>query len=145
MKRRTFFEQLIKLTAITGISAITVAGIFPELFVLRRKSKKIVFGKKDEVFIDAPYVVKKVDDLTLIIKKDGDGTFTAFSTACTHGGCPVEWAESDQKFFCRCHGGVFDANGRPISGPPKKPLTQYPVRERIQTQELFVYIGNEDS
>ena len=145
MKRRTFFEHLIKLTAITGISAITIAGIFPELFVSRRKTKKIVIGEKDEVFIDTPYIIKKVDDLTLIIKKDGDDTFTAFSAACTHGGCPVEWAESDKKFYCRCHGGVFDAKGRPISGPPKKPLNQYLVRERIQTQELFVYIGNEDS
>ncbi|MBX5451254.1 ubiquinol-cytochrome c reductase iron-sulfur subunit [Thermogemmatispora sp.] len=40
-----------------------------------------------------------------------DQEIIAFSAACTHMGCLVEWQESDGKFHCPCHGGVFTASG----------------------------------
>ncbi|MGH9447270.1 MAG: ubiquinol-cytochrome c reductase iron-sulfur subunit, partial [Terriglobia bacterium] len=50
------------------------------------------------------------------------------SVDCTHLGCPVRWLPKANLFMCPCHGGVFYANGDVASGPPPKPLTQYPVR-----------------
>lgn len=44
----------------------------------------------------------------------------AFSQICTHLGCVVFWA--DGEFECPCHEGYFDLNGRPIAGPPERPL-----------------------
>ena len=37
----------------------------------------------------------------------------------------------NQRFFCPCHNGVFDPEGKPISGPPKaagQELSRYPIK-----------------
>jgi Rieske Fe-S protein len=41
-----------------------------------------------------------------------DGEIIAFSAACTHMGCLVEWQATDRKFHCPCHGGIFTASGQ---------------------------------
>ena len=38
----------------------------------------------------------------------------AFSAACTHLGCIVQWQGSTQQFPCPCHGRIFDATGSPV-------------------------------
>ena len=40
--------------------------------------------------------------------------------ACTHQGCPVRIVT--EGFACPCHGGQFNLEGLPVSGPPKAPL-----------------------
>lgn len=54
--------------------------------------------------------------------------FIAFSVDCTHLGCPVRWLQDANLFMCPCHGGVFYGDGTVASGPPPRPLIQYPVR-----------------
>jgi menaquinol-cytochrome c reductase iron-sulfur subunit len=62
------------------------------------------------------------------LRRTGDQQFVAFSMNCTHLGCPVRWLSEANLFMCPCHGGVFYADGQVASGPPPKPLNQYPVR-----------------
>jgi Rieske Fe-S protein len=145
MKRRTFFEQLIKSVAIMGVSAITIAGIFPALFSKKRKTQKLVLGKQDDVFSDTQFVTENIGDVMLIIKKDSQDNITAFDASCTHAGCPVQWTELEQKFLCKCHGGIFDSNGNPIAGPPTKPLKKYKVIKRNQTQEIIIYLDDKQT
>ena len=57
-----------------------------------------------------------------------DGVIRARSLFCTHQGCVVEWNETEERYHCPCHKGVFNAAGRPILGPPEKSLREYPVR-----------------
>ncbi len=54
--------------------------------------------------------------------------FTAFSTNCTHLGCPVLWQAKAGLFLCPCHGGVYHDDGSVASGPPLHPLVRLPVR-----------------
>ena len=70
----------------------------------------------------------------LIIFRAADGTLKAFDSKCTHAGCNVSF--QGENFFCHCHGGVYDLDGRNIAGPPPKPLTPLTVVERDGT--LFV-------
>jgi cytochrome b6-f complex iron-sulfur subunit len=35
----------------------------------------------------------------------------AFSAACTHLGCTVQWQKNERQFECPCHGSTFDATG----------------------------------
>lgn len=49
---------------------------------------------------------------------------TAFHGLCTHQGCPLQFSSESKHFHCPCHQGVFDADGKPLSGPPKTPLPQ---------------------
>jgi len=62
------------------------------------------------------------------LRRESAEQFIAFSVVCTHLGCPVRWLPGANLFMCPCHGGVYYADGTVASGPPPRPLTQYPVR-----------------
>src|SRR6266704_1740140 len=59
-----------------------------------------------------------------IIRDDGDGgdpdkgKIIAISAACTHMGCIVQWQDSDRKYHCPCHGGLFSEYGNIDSRSP---------------------------
>lgn len=71
------------------------------------------------------------------LRRVGDQRFLAFSVHCTHLGCPVRWLPDAELFMCPCHGGVFYEDGRVASGPPPRPLVQYPVRVRGDAVEIL--------
>ncbi len=54
-----------------------------------------------------------------------------FSSTCTHLACSVIWQQETRTFECPCHSGKFDAQGRPIAGPPTRALVElaYKVEE----------------
>lgn len=52
----------------------------------------------------------------------------ARSLWCTHTGCEVKWNGESREYFCPCHDGIFDADGRVLAGPPPRPLVGYPIR-----------------
>jgi len=57
--------------------------------------------------------------------------FIALSSICPHLGCRVHWESHNNRFFCPCHNGVFDPEGKPVSGPPKaaeQELPRYPLK-----------------
>lgn len=62
------------------------------------------------------------------LRRINENDFIAFSVDCTHLGCPVRWLPGANLFMCPCHGGVFYADGTVASGPPPRPLFQYPAR-----------------
>ena len=55
----------------------------------------------------------------------------ALSNICPHLGCKVHWEVRNQRFFCPCHGGVFDNDGVATAGPPAaegQSLKKFPIR-----------------
>jgi len=56
-----------------------------------------------------------------------DGTFKAFSLVCTHLACTVTWNGEKKEFYCPCHDGFFDSDGKVLSGPPPAPLERWKV------------------
>jgi cytochrome b6-f complex iron-sulfur subunit len=75
----------------------------------------------------------------VVIKRDaaaqgadsGAEQFQALSSVCPHLGCRVHWEPHNNRFFCPCHNGEFDAEGRPTGGPPKtanQHLARYPLK-----------------
>jgi Rieske Fe-S protein len=57
--------------------------------------------------------------------------FLALSSTCPHLGCKVHWEGQNDRFFCPCHNGVFDPQGKAIAGPPGEAglsLPHYPLR-----------------
>lgn len=63
--------------------------------------------------------------------RDGGEDVTVYNGRCTHLGCAYNWrtkdASSDQ-FVCPCHDGVFDRDGKVVSGPPPRPLDTLPAK-----------------
>ncbi len=62
-----------------------------------------------------------------LLRKLADGGFLALVGVCTHLDCNVAWLPDQNKFFCACHEGWYDANGVNIAGPPPKPLRRLAV------------------
>ena len=74
-------------------------------------------------------------DPCVLIRTD-ERTFVAYSQKCTHLSCAVLPQVKDGVIRCPCHDGVFDlASGRPIAGPPRRPLSQ--VRLAIRGGQIF--------
>ena len=63
----------------------------------------------------------------VILLKVTEGEYRAFSATCTHLDCIVGYQKDRSRIFCNCHGGVYDLNGRNVSGPPPRPLIAYKV------------------
>src|ERR1039458_2053721 len=59
-----------------------------------------------------------------------DGTYSALSATCTHLGCTVQYRPDLREIWCACHNGIYDLNGRNVSGPPPRPLTVFDVHVR---------------
>lgn len=65
----------------------------------------------------------------VVIARQDEDTFLALSSICPHLGCQVSWEPQNNRFFCPCHNGVFDAQGVGTAGPPKgQVLLRYPTR-----------------
>ena len=70
------------------------------------------------------------DDPALLIRAD-EATLLAYSSQCTHLQCPVLPDIEKSQLHCPCHAGYFDMNsGRPIAGPPRRPLQRIAVEVR---------------
>jgi Rieske Fe-S protein len=60
-----------------------------------------------------------------------DGSLRAFGQKCTHLSCAVVPELTTGRLNCPCHHGYFDANtGRPLAGPPRRPLPVILLSER---------------
>ncbi len=65
-----------------------------------------------------------------ILVLTSEGKLKAYSATCTHLGCTVQYRPDLQRLWCACHNGMYDLNGRNISGPPPRPLEEYKVALR---------------
>jgi cytochrome b6-f complex iron-sulfur subunit len=62
-----------------------------------------------------------------ILLRTPAGELRAFTAICTHLSCTVQYREEKQDIWCACHNGVYDLNGKNMSGPPPRPLEEYRV------------------
>ena len=91
-------------TAVTEV-ALDVAGLSPGSALMFR------FGTRPALIIH-----------------HSDGTWVAFDAVCTHLGCTVQFQVDQDRIYCACPAGVYDARtGRNVSGPPPRPLPSYKV------------------
>jgi Rieske Fe-S protein len=61
-------------------------------------------------------------DPCLLLRPDED-TLVAYGQKCTHLACAVVPELDHGRIHCPCHVGYFDAaDGRPLAGPPRRPL-----------------------
>jgi Rieske Fe-S protein len=76
---------------------------------------------------------------TVFLVRDGDDV-KALSATCTHLGCQVRWEKEKRQFLCPCHGGVYDAQGRVVEGPPPRPLDTIDVRVDAASDAVLVRV-----
>jgi nitrite reductase/ring-hydroxylating ferredoxin subunit len=78
-----------------------------------------------------------------LLVRTGTAAFVAYDQQCTHLLCPVVPAVDQGRLHCPCHNGWFDLQtGRPVAGPPQRPLP----RIRLEVRGDTVYAtGVEDT
>jgi Rieske Fe-S protein len=76
-----------------------------------------------------------LDKDKIVLTRDSSGDVHAFSSICTHQGCPVN-SVSGGAISCPCHGSQFDASsGAVLAGPAPRPLP--PVAVTIQDDAIY--------
>jgi Rieske Fe-S protein len=80
-------------------------------------------------------------DPCILVRPDQQ-TLLAYSQTCTHLSCAVVPRIEEGVLRCPCHEGVFElSSGRPIAGPPRRPLSL--VRLQLRGADIFA-AGVED-
>lgn len=81
------------------------------------------------------FVYPEETDRCILVRPTPD-RLVAFSQQCTHLSCAVIPQPEHNRFYCPCHEGAFDLqSGRPVGGPPNRPLTQ--VILEVRGQQIY--------
>lgn len=84
---------------------------------LQAKTRLIFAGRVDDFPLGGVRTVQDLQGTPVLVKRLESG-FTAFDSTCPHLGCKVHWEPDNNRFFCPCHNGEFDADGVAYGGPP---------------------------
>ncbi len=72
---------------------------------------------------------------SVVLTRSAAGELHAFSSVCTHQGCPVNQV-SGTTIHCPCHGSRFDAaTGAVVTGPAARALA--PVRVSVRGGSVY--------
>ncbi len=78
-----------------------------------------------------PQPVQGLPSVTYLVINEGPALAPyGLRPVCPHRGCAVIWQADQNRFACPCHGSKFDAEGRVLRGPARKPLPLVTVVER---------------
>ncbi|MEO8347568.1 MAG: Rieske (2Fe-2S) protein [Acidobacteriota bacterium] len=72
----------------------------------------------------------------VLLLKNAAGEFSALTATCTHLDCTVQYRADRSDIWCACHDGVYDLNGRNVSGPPPRPLT--PLKVYVRGEKIVI-------
>lgn len=71
-----------------------------------------------------------------VLVRLGERELLAYSQKCTHLSCAVRPLVEQNVIQCPCHDGLFDLrSGRPIAGPPQRPLPV--IRIELRGDEIY--------
>ncbi len=118
-----------------GLLASFAAFIYPVLHYLVPPAvadlggEEVVAAKLAELKPNSAKIFRFGSRPGLLIM-NSDGSYRALSATCTHLGCTVQYRSDLRQIWCACHNGIYDLNGRNISGPPPRPLDAFDVHTR---------------
>lgn len=136
-KRRDFLQYILGGSFLAWLGAI----IYPVLSYLKPPKQAEVevnsvnVGKSSSIALNSGQIIKFGTKPVLLVRT-AQGNFKAFSAVCTHLDCTVQYKNDLGLIWCACHNGKYDLNGRNISGPPPRPLSEY--RVTLQGDDVLV-------
>jgi Rieske Fe-S protein len=149
LSRRAFITTSVLAGGAVVLAAIPIVSTVVLPSLKKGAGKWVDFGKADKLtpddfsMLSYEFMVKDGwQDLPqrgfVWAKSDDKAGVKIFSSTCSHLACSVIWNKEKGMFLCPCHSGLFDPNGQPAGGPPKKPLTLLP--NKIEEGKLMVHI-----
>jgi Rieske Fe-S protein len=125
----------------SGVVASIISFIYPALRymipppVAESASRSVVAAKVGELKNNSGKIFKFGSRPALLVRL-ADGSFRAFSAVCTHLNCTVQYRSDLREIWCACHNGLYDLEGRNVSGPPPRPLETYEAH--VQGEDVVV-------
>ena len=138
MSRRDFVDWVIRggmFATLAGMLLPALAYLWPVTGHGPSAEMEEVGGADEIPLWGAKKVI--VGGSALLVVRTPNG-FKALSAICTHLGCLVDWNNQKREIVCPCHAGVFDLEGRNVSGPPPRPLAAYEVK--VIDGKIFVKV-----
>ncbi len=118
-----------------GVTASVVSFLYPVLrFVMppavpEAAVDEVNAGSAQDLKPNSARMVKFGSRPVLLIRLS-EAEWKAFSAICTHLDCTVQYQADRHQIWCACHNGLYDLNGRVVSGPPPRPLEEFTVHVR---------------
>ena len=125
----------------SGVVASIISFIYPAMRyiipppVAESASRFVVAAKVGELKNNSGKIFKFGSRPALLVRLV-DGSYRAFSAVCTHLNCTVQYRSDLREIWCACHNGLYDLEGRNVSGPPPRPLEIFEVH--IQGEDVVV-------
>jgi len=142
VKRRSFLDWLLGAlgAALAALVAYPVARFLVPPKIPEATTRRVLAAKKDEL---APggFKIFPFGTRPGILIRDADGGYRALSAQCTHLACTVQYRKETNRIWCACHNGVYDVEGRNVSGPPPRPLEKWVVH--VTDEGVVVELGAE--
>jgi len=141
MKRRAFLDWLLRISG-TALGAFVLYPVFRYLVPPRTPeaaTRRVIAARRDEL-APGKFKIFAFAGQPGILIRTADGEYRAFTAVCTHLGCTVQYRSPDQLVWCACHNGVYDLEGRNVSGPPPRPLERFQVH--VNGDEVIVEKAN---
>lgn len=139
--RRTFLSRVVAVVqgAMGAIVTAVVGGaaLAPSFAGARRSWQRAASVSDIDADVPTPITLRLirqdgyrqvVDRRVVYVQKDGASGVRVLDSTCTHLGCRTRYDEAQRRFFCPCHGGVYDLDGTVVDGPPPAPLRRLEAR-----------------
>jgi cytochrome b6-f complex iron-sulfur subunit len=116
----------------TSVGAMAAAVLYPVARYIvppeapEAETNRVVAGRDGELKPNEAKVFP-FGGRPAILLRTADGSYRAFAATCTHLNCTVQYRGDLKQIWCACHNGMYDTNGRNVSGPPPRPLQPYEV------------------
>ncbi len=139
ISRRDFFANVFLGSSLLASLGLMTVYVVKFLFGGRQgpKLRKIFITTRDRIPPGKSFLFVDLKGQNINVINTGD-EFIALSTVCTHLGCKVHWKENAQKFYCPCHDGYFNPQGKVLKGPPPAPLSTYKVE--VVHEAVYIYV-----
>jgi len=128
-----------------GFGAMMVSVLYPVLrYLIPPKSGEPTTSsvtlpwKPAEVRVNSGRIFRFGSQPGILVRTPA-GELRAFGAICTHLNCTVQYREEKQDIWCACHNGVYDLNGKNVSGPPPRPLEAY--KTFVKGEQIVVSKG----
>ncbi|MBI2427876.1 MAG: Rieske (2Fe-2S) protein [Ignavibacteriales bacterium] len=135
-------RDFLKLILVGSSFAWLASIIYPVISYLKPPKqsevvvKSVKAGKISDFANDSGTIIKFGSKPVLLIR-NANGEFKAFSATCTHLDCTVQYRNDFGLIWCACHNGKYDLNGRNVSGPPPRPLEAFVVT--LQGDDILIH------
>jgi Rieske Fe-S protein len=116
----------------TSLGAMCASMIYPlARYIIppdvpEAQTSRVVAGHEGDLKPNEGKIFRMGDRPGILVRLP-DGHYRAYSATCTHLNCTVQYRPDAKQLWCACHNGMYDLNGKNVSGPPPRPLDEFVV------------------